>query len=104
MLMSAIACNKAGLTFAAVHDSFWTHASDVDTMNVVLREAFIRMHSGDLVERLRSEFIERYRGHYYIEGKETKWKPLIFPPVPKKVVPANCLVDIGEIRCKQVEG
>jgi len=101
--MSAIACNKAGLTFAAVHDSFWTHAADVDTMNVVLREAFIKMHSGNLVEKLREEFVERYKGHYYfcsttsaadddestVRKKRTagQWKPLTFPPVPKKVPP-----------------
>src|SRR5579871_2286887 len=96
MLMSAIACNKAGLTFAAVHDSFWTHASDVDTMNIVLREAFIKMHSGDLVEKLRNEFMERYKGHqYYVENEDdlstskrktkSQWKPLEFPPVPEKV-------------------
>ena len=66
MLMSAIACDKAGLTFASVHDSFWTHACDVDTLNVVLREAFIRMHSGDLVKKLRDEFLERYKGYYYM--------------------------------------
>src|ERR1700694_3891652 len=66
MLKSAVACNNAGLTFASVHDSFWTHAADVDVMNVVLREAFIRMHSGDLVEKLRDEFVERYKGHYYL--------------------------------------
>jgi DNA-directed RNA polymerase len=71
MLMSAIACDKAGLTFASVHDSFWTHASDVDTLNVVLREAFIRMHKGDLVKKLRDEFLERYKGHYYkVDGND----------------------------------
>jgi len=117
MLKSAIACDKAGLTFAAVHDSFWTHACDVDTLNVVLREAFIRMHSGDLIKKLRDEFLERYKGHYYkpesrddeataaldvsgldiedMSGGEilksvhkregSKWKPLEFPPIPKKV-------------------
>ena len=56
MLKSAIACNKAGLTFASVHDSFWTHPSDVDVMNVVLREAFVRMHQGDLIQKLEMNF------------------------------------------------
>ena len=26
MMLTAIACNKAGLSFAGVHDSYWTHA------------------------------------------------------------------------------
>src|SRR5271154_3132008 len=59
MLKSAIACSRAGLTFASVHDSFWTHPSDVDVMNVILREAFVRMHQGDLIKKLRDEFEER---------------------------------------------
>jgi len=110
MLMSAIACNKVGLTFAAVHDSFWTHASDVDMMNVVLREAFIKLHSSDLVERLRNDFMERYKGHIYpeeTENKKVRWKPLEFPPVPKKVSHcnfslANCRVDLMLRGCRTV--
>ncbi|KAL2070772.1 hypothetical protein VTL71DRAFT_13798 [Oculimacula yallundae] len=62
MLLSALRCDELGLSFAAVHDSFWTHASDVDTMNTVLRDAFIRIHSEDVVVRLRDEFIARYQG------------------------------------------
>jgi DNA-directed RNA polymerase, mitochondrial len=27
-----------GLTFAAVHDSYWTHAATIDRMNDLLRE------------------------------------------------------------------
>ena len=72
MLMSATACDKAGLTFASVHDSFWTHACDVDTMNVILREAFIRMHQGGLIKRLRDEFLKRYKGHYYLVDNANK--------------------------------
>ncbi|THG00335.1 hypothetical protein TEA_030059 [Camellia sinensis var. sinensis] len=33
MMMTAVACRDAGLRFAGVHDSFWTHACDVDRMN-----------------------------------------------------------------------
>ena len=75
MLKSAIACNKAGLTFASVHDSFWTHPCDVDVMNVVLREAFVRMHQGDLIQKLRDEFLERYKGHYYQRDSSKELTP-----------------------------
>jgi DNA-directed RNA polymerase, mitochondrial len=102
MLKSAIACHDIGLTFAAVHDSFWTHACDVDTMGIILREAFVRMHESDLVAKLKEEFEARYKGYYYrvrdseaqeqvVEGKDErnptriKWKPLEFPLVPQKV-------------------
>jgi DNA-directed RNA polymerase len=63
MIMSAIACKEHGLSFAAVHDSYWTHACDVDTMNEVLREQFIKLHQQPLMENLRNEFIERYKDH-----------------------------------------
>lgn len=66
MLLSALECDERGLAFAAVHDSFWTHAADVDVMNRVLRDAFIRIHSENVIERLSAEFEARYRGGLYM--------------------------------------
>jgi DNA-directed RNA polymerase len=66
MIMSALKCNEIGLTFAAVHDSFWTHASDIDTMSRVLRDAFIRMHSDNIIGRLAAEFKARYKDYMYL--------------------------------------
>ncbi|KAL9022802.1 MAG: hypothetical protein Q9185_000065 [Variospora sp. 1 TL-2023] len=66
MILSARECDKQGLTFAAVHDSFWTHASSVETMNRILRDAFITMHSEDIVGRLRREFVLRHQGCMYM--------------------------------------
>lgn len=64
MLMSALVCRAQGVAFAAVHDSYWTHAADTDTMNVILRDAFIKLHSGDLMTKLKEEFELRYRDHF----------------------------------------
>lgn len=66
MMLSALKSTEMGLDFAAVHDSFWTHPSDIDTLNRVLRDAFIRMHSEDIVGRLAAEFNKRYEGHLYL--------------------------------------
>ncbi|CAK7207106.1 DNA-directed RNA polymerase [Sporothrix eucalyptigena] len=66
MLLSALECDALGLQFAAVHDSFWTHAADINTMNRVLRDAFVRIHSEDVVGRLAREFEVRYRGSLYL--------------------------------------
>jgi DNA-directed RNA polymerase len=63
IIMSAIACKRHGISFTAVYDNFWTHACDIDTMNKVLREQFIKLHQQPLMENLRNEFIERYKGH-----------------------------------------
>ncbi|KAL0256412.1 DNA-directed RNA polymerase [Diplodia seriata] len=66
MLLSALKCNEIGLLFASVHDSFWTHAADIPLMNRVLRDAFVRMHSEDIVGRLHEEFTIRYRDCIYL--------------------------------------
>ncbi|SCU79135.1 LAME_0A07382g1_1 [Lachancea meyersii CBS 8951] len=66
MLLSALKCGENKLDFAAVHDSYWTHASDIDTMNVLLREQFIKLHEVDLIERLKNEFDERYKNYLQI--------------------------------------
>ncbi|KAM7183402.1 DNA/RNA polymerase [Rhypophila sp. PSN 637] len=66
MLLSALECDHHGLTFAAVHDSFWTHACDIPAMSNVLRDAFIRIHQEDVIGRLLAEFQARYKGSYYL--------------------------------------
>ena len=65
MLLSALKCSEMGLDFAAVHDSFWTHASDIPNLNVILRDAFVRMHSEDITGRLEAEFSARYADNMY---------------------------------------
>ncbi|KAF9178895.1 DNA-directed RNA polymerase [Haplosporangium sp. Z 767] len=65
MLMSAVGCVEAGLTFASVHDSYWTHACDVEVMNEVLRKQFIALHSNNIMKNLQNEFMERYKDYLY---------------------------------------
>ncbi|KAJ1951814.1 DNA-directed RNA polymerase, partial [Linderina pennispora] len=61
MILSAIECKKADLVFASVHDSYWTHACDVDKMNLILRDQFVQLHTRDIMGSLKSEFEERYK-------------------------------------------
>lgn len=75
MIMSANACHEAGLTFSAVHDSFWTHAADIDQMNHILRDAFVRMHSDDVVGRLGAEFKVRYGKNMFL-ARISRYSPL----------------------------
>lgn len=65
MILSALKCNELGLDFAAVHDSFWTHACDIPNLNTILRDAFVRMHSEDITGRLAAEFGARYADNMY---------------------------------------
>ena len=66
MMLSALRCNELGMTFASIHDSFWTHACDIEKMSEVLRDAFVTMHSEDIVGRLNEEFTTRYKDHMYL--------------------------------------
>jgi DNA-directed RNA polymerase len=68
MLMTAIECQKLGLTFTAVHDSYWTHACDVDTMNIVLRDQFVRLYSMPLLEQLRDSLRLRFAEVWLLKG------------------------------------
>jgi hypothetical protein len=45
MMLTALACNAAGIEFAGVHDSFWTHPGSVHVMNRLLREKFVELHT-----------------------------------------------------------
>lgn len=61
MMLTALACE--GITFASVHDSYWTHACDVDHMNQKLRESFVRLHTTRILENLAKEIKHRYEGY-----------------------------------------
>lgn len=43
-----------------MHDSYWTHACDVDSMAEVIRDTFISLHSRDILGQLANEFCRRY--------------------------------------------
>lgn len=41
-------CSEAGISFAGVHDSFWTHAGHVPAMNRLLRAKFVELHAREV--------------------------------------------------------
>ncbi|KAB1206594.1 DNA-directed RNA polymerase 1B, mitochondrial [Morella rubra] len=71
MMMTAVACKKAGLHFAGVHDSYWTHACDVDEMNRILREKFVELYEAPILEDL-------------LESFHKSFPDLTFPPLPER--------------------
>ncbi|XP_022731756.1 DNA-directed RNA polymerase 3, chloroplastic isoform X4 [Durio zibethinus] len=71
MMTTAVACRDAGLHFAGVHDSFWTHACDVEKMNQILREKFVELYSMPILENL-------------LESFQTSYPSLVFPPLPER--------------------
>lgn len=56
MMLTAHRMHQEGLTFASVHDSFWTHACDVDKMNAGLRDSFVALHGEPVLEQLLAHF------------------------------------------------
>ncbi|CCA72321.1 related to RPO41-DNA-directed RNA polymerase, mitochondrial [Serendipita indica DSM 11827] len=63
MMLTALQCDRQGLAFAAVHDSYWTHACDIDAMSVAIRDSFVHLHSSNVLENLLEEFKARYQGY-----------------------------------------
>jgi len=60
MMLTSMAMWSQGVTFASVHDCFWTHASDVEIMNRACRDQFIALHSSPILENLSQHFLENY--------------------------------------------
>lgn len=55
--MTCLSANSAQLSFAAVHDSFWTHPCDVNLLNKIIREEFVELHTSNVLESLRSDLL-----------------------------------------------
>lgn len=122
MMLSALQCHDEGLSFAAVHDSFWTHAADVDVMNRILRDSFIRIHSEDVIGRLGAEFEARYKGSIYLakikqsspvgkklmewrkKGRKSAKDELLLEHRRQKLLNSNDPVDVEEGRAMVTPG
>lgn len=60
MMLTSIDCADHEIDFAAVHDSYWSHASNIDDLSDILRTQFVEMHKEDLVGKLYLEWQEAY--------------------------------------------
>lgn len=80
MFLTALACQNAKLTFASVHDSYWTHASDIETMSDIIRDTFVHLHSSDILKALKDEVCLQKK----IAAVPTRWISL---PVTDNLIP-----------------
>ncbi|KAG7327569.1 hypothetical protein KOW79_009175 [Hemibagrus wyckioides] len=60
MMLTALNCYSAGLTFVSVHDCYWTHALTVDIMNKMCREQFVALHSQPILQDLSKFLLQKY--------------------------------------------
>jgi DNA-directed RNA polymerase, mitochondrial len=56
MMITARRSQDSGIAFASVHDSYWSHASDIDKLNSLLREGFIELYSNPILANLHRDF------------------------------------------------
>merc|ERR1712217_182785 len=80
MMMVAEGCKRAGITFAGVHDSFWTHACDAPILNKVIREAFVELHEKPIMQELYEDLQVQLGG------------------VPAPELPEQGTLDISKVR------
>jgi len=71
MLLTSIKMQSRGLSFTAVHDSYWTHPCSVDEMNHELRDCFRDLYSSPILEDL-------------LESFELRYPSCDFPPLPER--------------------
>lgn len=45
---------------AGVHDSYWTHACDVDEMNRILREKFVELYDAPILENVKYLHLDKF--------------------------------------------
>ncbi|EGW30174.1 uncharacterized protein SPAPADRAFT_57614 [Spathaspora passalidarum NRRL Y-27907] len=77
-------CNNMyneGLSFAAVHDSFWTHPCDVKRMSTILRQEFVKLHTPDLLMSLRNDLMQQVKGSYQL----VQFRSCDFPELAKRI-------------------
>ncbi|XP_069784269.1 DNA-directed RNA polymerase, mitochondrial isoform X2 [Narcine bancroftii] len=74
MMLTAVYCYRAGITFVSVHDCFWTHALTVDIMNKICREQFVALHNQPILQDLSRFLVNKYRYNIPVEKKAKKLK------------------------------
>ncbi|GAB1608142.1 DNA-directed RNA polymerase, mitochondrial-like [Argonauta hians] len=88
MLLTALHCVRAGITYVSVHDCFWTHASSVEIMNKVCREQFVGLHNEPILEDLSRHLIDLYSSSdgkgQNLSEEDLKTLLSIFSNVPQK--------------------
>lgn len=71
MFLTALECRDNEITFASVHDSYWTHAGTMNQMNEAIRNQFVELYQRPLLEDM-------------LEGFCLRFPNVVFPPVPRR--------------------
>ncbi len=63
-----------------MHDCFWSHPCDVDVLNKILREEFVKLHKKPILEQLK-------------EGVED-----MIPHLAQQDIPQRGIFDLEEVK------
>lgn len=63
MMMVAEECDRRGIYFAGVHDSFWTHAADAPVLNEIIRTKWVEMYKKPILDNLYEDFQAQLGSH-----------------------------------------
>lgn len=66
MLMTCAEAAREDVTFVSVHDSYWTYPLTASKLSSILREEFIRLHSSNIIEKLREDFLYTTKDSYQL--------------------------------------
>lgn len=60
LMLTIIACRDAGImNFAMIHDSFGTHAGNTGRLSKIIRETFVGMYKGNILEDFRDQIVKQ---------------------------------------------
>jgi DNA-directed RNA polymerase len=89
LMKTAIACHDEGITaFSFIHDSFGTHAADMEVMSRILRETFVEMYSKDLL----TKFVDDVRQQVPVDALEE------FEEIIQEYMPTMGDLDVSCVR------
>ena len=78
LAMTALEMQRRNLQMTSVHDCFWCHAANMDTLSAITREQFVKLYTeNDPLTKLHSDWTLKY-------ARELQDAGLYFPPPPAK--------------------
>ena len=95
MMLTSLFLSAQGLTFASVHDCYWTHASTVSQMNKVCRDQFVNIYKYPILEDLSEHFEQTY---IKVPDLKISEKNLARAVILFKMIPEKGELDIDVVR------
>lgn len=97
MMLTSLYCEKKGINFVSVHDSYWTHPINIEEMSKILREQFVNLYSDDLLKNLSNYLIDIYKPYLIDDSIQVDKTDLLILNLIKNV-PNRGIFDINKVK------